>query len=151
MTLGEFIKNYRIEHDISMDKFSEMSGISKSYISLLEKNRHPKTGKPIAPSIKCIHQVADCVHIDFNILFSMLDGSVSVSDESLSIAPTKVQEPQSSSVSVSDFVLAERHADVDYCIHTEQGDLLIEKEDIELLRAYRESHMQEAIKKLLGL
>lgn len=81
MTLGEFIKNYRDEHSISMDKFSDMSGISKSYISLLEKNKHPKTGKPIAPSIKCIHQVADCCSIDFNSLFSLLDGDVSLSDE----------------------------------------------------------------------
>lgn len=82
MTLGEFIKNYRSDHDMSMDKFSEMSGISKSYISLLEKNRHPKTGKPIAPSVKCIRQVSDCVHIDFNTLFSMLDGDISLFDES---------------------------------------------------------------------
>ena len=83
MTLGEFIKDYRRDHDMSMDKFSEISGISKSYISLLEKNKHPKTGKPIAPSIRCIRQVSDCVHIDFNTLFSMLDGDVSLSDEPL--------------------------------------------------------------------
>ena len=85
MTLGEFIKRYREEHSISMDKFSEMIGISKSYISLLEKNKHPKTGKPIAPSIKCIHQVADCCFIDFNSLFSMLDGDVSLSEEPAAI------------------------------------------------------------------
>lgn len=84
MTLGEFIKDYRRDHDMSMDKFSEISGISKSYISLLEKNKHPKTGKPIAPSIRCIRQVSDCVHIDFNTLFSMLDGDVSLSDEPVS-------------------------------------------------------------------
>lgn len=81
MTLGEFIKEYRTEHDMSMDRFSEISGISKSYISLLEKNRHPKTGKPIAPSIKCIRQVAECVHIDFNTLFSMLDCDISLAEE----------------------------------------------------------------------
>lgn len=84
MTLGEFIRDYRKDHDMSMDKFSEISGISKSYISLLEKNKHPKTGKPIAPSIRCIRQVSDCVHIDFNTLFSMLDGDVSLSDEPVS-------------------------------------------------------------------
>lgn len=51
MTLGEIIKEYRTAHNLSMDAFSEKSGISKAYISLLEKNKHPKTGKPIAPSI----------------------------------------------------------------------------------------------------
>lgn len=81
MTLGEIIKSYRITNDLSMDAFSERSGISKSYISLLEKNRHPKTGKEIAPSLQCIKQAADGMNMDFNILFSMLDGNVAVNTE----------------------------------------------------------------------
>lgn len=80
MTLGEIIKNYRSEHLLSMDAFSEKSGISKAYISLLEKNKHPKTGKAIAPSIQCIKQAADGMNIDFNELFSMLDGNVTLND-----------------------------------------------------------------------
>ena len=99
MTLGEFIKKYRTDHDMSMDKFSELSGISKSYISLLEKNRHPKTGKPIMPSIKCIRQVSDCVHIDFNMLFSMLNGDEPLSEE----------EPAPTSV---DFVLSDQEREI---------------------------------------
>ena len=45
MTLGNIIKEYRISHEMSMDAFSEKSGISKAYISLLEKNKHPKTDR----------------------------------------------------------------------------------------------------------
>lgn len=78
MTLGDIIKDYRQKNKLSMDAFSERSGISKAYISLLEKNRHPQTGKAIAPSIQCIKQAADGMHIDFNILFSMLDGDVTL-------------------------------------------------------------------------
>ena len=66
MTLGEIIKEYRTNHKMSMDTFSDKSGISKSYISLLEKNSHPKTGKKIAPSIPYIKQAADGMGIDFN-------------------------------------------------------------------------------------
>ena len=80
MTLGEIIKKYRSIHNLSMDAFSEKSGISKAYISLLEKNRHPKTGKPIAPSIQSIKQAADGMDMDFNTLFSMIDGDVKISD-----------------------------------------------------------------------
>lgn len=80
MTLGDIIKNYRTEHNLSMDAFSEKSGISKAYISLLEKNKHPKTGKAIAPSIQCIKQAANGMDIDFNNLFSMLDCDVSLSE-----------------------------------------------------------------------
>lgn len=76
MTLGEIIKAYRAEHQMSMDAFAERSGISKAYISLLEKNQHPKTGKPIAPSIQSIKQAADGMGMDFNILFGMIEGDV---------------------------------------------------------------------------
>lgn len=82
MTLGDVINAYRTENDLSMDAFSEKSGISKAYISLLEKNKHPKTGKPIAPSIQCIKQAATGMNMDFNSLFSKLDGNVSLNDES---------------------------------------------------------------------
>lgn len=78
MTLGEIIKEYRTIHKMSMDTFSDRSGISKSYISLLEKNQHPITGKQIAPSIQCIKQAADGMRMDFNDLFNKLDGNVSL-------------------------------------------------------------------------
>ena len=80
MTLGEIIKAYRDEHELSMDSFAEKSGISKAYISLLEKNKHPKTGKPITPSIITIKQAADGMNMDFNILFNMIDGDVRISN-----------------------------------------------------------------------
>lgn len=82
MTLGEIIKDYREANSMSMDTFSEKSGISKAYISLLEKNKHPKTGKPIAPSLQCIRQAADGMNVEFNELFSMLDGNVTVNYKS---------------------------------------------------------------------
>ena len=64
-----------------MDDFSAKSGISKAYISLLEKNKHPKTGKNIAPSIQYIKQAADGMNMDFNVLFSMIDGDVTLESE----------------------------------------------------------------------
>ncbi len=84
MSLGDIIKTYRLNHGkMSMDLFSEKSGISKAYISLLEKNKHPKTGKPIAPSIQVIKQAADAMGMDFDVLFSMLEGEVSISDQKI--------------------------------------------------------------------
>lgn len=81
MTLGNIIKKFRVEHSLSMDAFSERSGISKAYISLLEKNKHPQTGKEIAPSIQCIKQAAHGMNMDFNTLFGMIDGNVTLNDE----------------------------------------------------------------------
>lgn len=82
MTLGDIIKKYRYENSLSMDAFSLKSGISKSYISLLEKNSHPKTGKKIAPSIQCIKQAADGMNMSFDDLFSLLDGDVTLKETS---------------------------------------------------------------------
>lgn len=82
VTLGEIIKEYRTTHSLSMDAFAEKSGISKAYISLLEKNKHPKTGKPIAPSIQSIKQAADGMGMDFDVLFNKIDGNISLSTSS---------------------------------------------------------------------
>lgn len=90
MTLGDVIKKYRKTHDLSMDAFSGKSGISKAYISLLEKNKHPQTGKAIAPSIQCIKQAADGMDMDFNVLFSMIDGDVTLSStKETDVSPIK--------------------------------------------------------------
>lgn len=86
--MGDIIKVYRSANGFSMDAFSERSGISKAYISLLEKNRHPKTGKAIAPSIQCIKQAADGMNMDFNVLFSMIDGDVTLKKD-VDIKPQK--------------------------------------------------------------
>lgn len=89
MTLGDIIKDYRTTHGLSMDGFSEKSGISKAYISLLEKNKHPKTGKNIAPSIQCIKQAASGMNMSFDDLFALLDGKVSIKQEYTSSASIK--------------------------------------------------------------
>ena len=73
MTLGDIIKEYRAEHGISMREFSNMSGISKGYLSMLEKNEHPTTGKKIAPSLDMIKQVADTMGVKVNDIISMLE------------------------------------------------------------------------------
>ena len=76
MTLGDIIKEYRSSNKLSMDDFSKRSGISKAYISLLEKNKHPKTGNPIIPSIQCIKKAATGMNTDFDVLFNKINGSV---------------------------------------------------------------------------
>lgn len=78
MTLGEIIRQYRDEHSISMDTFARQSGMSKQYISILEKNCHPKTGKPVIPSITMINKAAAGMGMSFDSLFAMIDGDVRI-------------------------------------------------------------------------
>lgn len=72
MRLGELIKKYRYDHDMSMDSFAKASGISKAYISMLENNRNPKTGKPIVPSIPTYEATAKGMNISIVELFDLL-------------------------------------------------------------------------------
>lgn len=91
MTLGTIIKNYRNSHGMSMDKFSELSGLSKSYISMLEKN-HDQRGNIIKPSIECIEKVANAIRKPFDEVFNMLDSNLKVTVNSSKHAVDYISE-----------------------------------------------------------
>lgn len=73
MKLGELLKSYRTEHNLSMDAFCELSDLTKGYISMLEKNEHPKSKKPIVPSYDTIEKIAKGMQISTEDLIDMLD------------------------------------------------------------------------------
>ena len=73
MKLGELLKSYRAEHKLSMDAFCELSDLTKGYISMLEKNEHPKSKKPIVPSYETIEKIAKGMQISVEGLIDMLD------------------------------------------------------------------------------
>lgn len=64
MALGNIIQEYRKKHGMSMDDFAAVSGISKAYISVLERNQRPGTGKPVEPSFEIIEKLAAAMNID---------------------------------------------------------------------------------------
>lgn len=72
MHLGEFIKKYRENNNLSMDDFAEKSGLSKAYISMLEKNERTKTGKPIVPSLETYMAVARGINVNVNSLLKAI-------------------------------------------------------------------------------
>lgn len=79
MTLGDYIKEYRKSHQCSMDDFARNTGLSKAYVSILERNYNPSTKKPAIPSLDTIKRVATATGVDFNELLAVLDGSQEVS------------------------------------------------------------------------
>ncbi len=74
MILGDLIKEYRQEHSCSMDQFAKLSGLSKAYVSILERNVNPVNGKPVIPSLETIKAVSQAINMDFNDVIAMLDG-----------------------------------------------------------------------------
>ncbi len=79
MHLGMLIAKYREEENISMDDFANRSGLSKAYISMLEKNENSRSKKPIVPSLETIKAVADTIGLDFNEVIRLIDPDTKVS------------------------------------------------------------------------
>ncbi len=76
MTLGEIIKEYRNEHKLSQDAIAARSGLSKAYISVLERNINPKTGAPPVASMKTVNAIARAIGCEFDKLYERLDSKL---------------------------------------------------------------------------
>lgn len=79
MTLGDVIKGFREEHNLSMDEFARSANLSKAYISILERNYNPSTGKAVIPSLETIRATAVAMSMDVNRLLMLIDPDQMVS------------------------------------------------------------------------
>jgi transcriptional regulator with XRE-family HTH domain len=75
MNIKEYVYNYRKEHSLSMQAFANMCGLSRAYISILEKGINPTTGKPFIPTIDTLKKIAEITGTDLDSLLKMLDDS----------------------------------------------------------------------------
>lgn len=83
MRIGLIIQNYRMKHSMSMDAFAKKCGLSKGYIGMLEQGVHPKTKKPLHPSVDTIKRVAAGMGTDFDTLFKSLDEDFTLNDTTI--------------------------------------------------------------------
>ena len=73
MYLGEIIYDYRMKHKLTLKQFSERSELSIAYLSQLENNRNPKTGRPTTPSPQTFLKAANAMNMDVDELFREVD------------------------------------------------------------------------------
>ena len=73
MHIGELIKKYRIDNKLTMEEMGKLLDVSKAYISMLEKNKNSRSGKPIAPSTAIFKSVANLYNISLDDLLKQLD------------------------------------------------------------------------------
>ena len=73
MKLSELIIDYRARMNISQREFSRRCDLSNSYISFLENEKNPRTGKPIIPTLDQYKKLADGMGMTVHKLFELLD------------------------------------------------------------------------------
>ena len=73
MELSALIKQYRIENSLSMQQFADKCGLSKGYISMLEKGRHPQSKRLLVPSLETFQKLSGGMQIPLEVLFSYID------------------------------------------------------------------------------
>ena len=79
MSLEEILRQFRESEDLSMQEFADRCGLSKGYISMLEKGHHPQNSRPLVPSINTIRHLADGMNISVDALLSDMDADTIVS------------------------------------------------------------------------
>lgn len=118
MTLGVLIKEYRDSHSMNMQDFAKLCGLSKAYISILERNFNPKSGKPPIPSLETIRAISTAIGKDFNEVIALLDGDqmVSLTPSSTILSgifpmPTLVKKPRLGDIACGKPILAVEDAE----------------------------------------
>lgn len=135
MTLGDLIYQYRVDHHISQRAFAQKCNVSNVYISMLEKNMNPSTGKPIIPSIVQVKAIAEAMGYTLDEIMRIVDDDtvVSLGDEISRISAMKPKMvPLIGEVAAGEPILADQQygiyinspSDADFAL-TIKGDSMI--------------------------
>lgn len=90
MKLSEITKQYRLEHGISQRQMGAQCKLSTGYISLIEKEFNPQTGKKMVPSLTVMNKLATGMGITLDELLAMCDDmDVNLSDKD-TITPSNI-------------------------------------------------------------
>ena len=73
MKLSNIITDYRNHEQISQREFARRCGLSNSYISFIENEYNPRTGKPIVPTLEQYQKIASGMGLTVHELFERLD------------------------------------------------------------------------------
>ena len=73
MKLSVIIRNYRMNNDLSQREFAKRCGLSNSYVSFIEKELNPKTGRPLVPTLEQYGNLARGMGMSIQSLFELLD------------------------------------------------------------------------------
>lgn len=69
--LGDFIKNYRVEHGLSLREMGKRTDISHTHIDSIERGSDPRTGKQVKITNETLTKLSRALHVDPTYLFEL--------------------------------------------------------------------------------
>lgn len=90
MKLSDVIKRYRIEHGLSQRQMGAQCGLSTGYISLIEKEINPQTGKQMVPSLPVLNKLSAGMGLTLDDLLAVCDDMDVTLSEKDSILPANI-------------------------------------------------------------
>lgn len=73
MKLSTLIINYRKDHNLSQRQLAAQCGLSAGYISLIEKEINPQTGKTMVPTLNVLNKLAKGMVMSLDQLLAACD------------------------------------------------------------------------------
>ena len=98
MKLSELIIDYRQKMNISQREFSRKCDLSNTYISFIENEKNPKTGRPLIPNLEQYKKLADGMDISVQRLFELLDDDAPVDLGASSSEPVPDDQPKNDDI-----------------------------------------------------
>ena len=99
MKLSNIVIDYRNKMQISQREFARRCDLSNSYISFIENEYNPRTGKPIVPTLEQYQKIASGMQLTVPQLFELLDEDSPVDLHETSHPSDLRDDPQISIVS----------------------------------------------------
>lgn len=120
MKLSDVIKQYRTEHSLSQRQMGAQCGLSTGYISLIEKEINPQTGKQMVPSLPVLNKISAGMGLTLDDLLAVCDDMDVTLSEKDSILPSNIipmpamrKVPLVGSIACGTPILAEENLDGD--------------------------------------
>ena len=92
MNIGEYVKQYRKKHALSMHAFGKLCGLSRAYISILEKGINPTTNKSFVPTLETLNKIAIGTNNTLDNLLKLLDKTQPITVNSISFDNLNIKE-----------------------------------------------------------
>ena len=70
-TLGKYLHSERTKRNMSLREFSELLGISHTYLNKLENGKDPRNGKPVSPTIETLKEISKALHVSLEYLLEV--------------------------------------------------------------------------------